>query len=309
MTAVQDIVQRLREAAGTGDGPARRDIEATDFDWSVPHHFTARQMERLGELLDKAARDLSRRLSEQLQGAFDVRSGELEQLYQRSFRQEERPQGEYALPIHRQGGEPCGLLLVSRADAVALVTTMLGSSEQGESDRELSALESDLLGYLLGSTVQTFSETVTRWGGPGLEQGPEVLEDERPLPEATSELCRVRYTGDQQDTFATLVLSAEVFAEAVRDEAEAAERSPDQVRADMRAHFERAPVEAVARLGTALVPMRQVADLAEGDVLVLPAKVDTPMIVEAQGKAVLEGHPVASRGRCAVKVARRLGEP
>ncbi len=304
----QQVIDQLRRASGSDAEPIYKDIEAVDYDWSVPHCFTARQRERLVELTRRAARNIARRLGEQLQGEIEITHGPLEQLYRDAFRQEQTGQSEYVLAFRRQGGHVCGVLVVARPQAIALVTRMLGSrADQEKSDRELSKLETDLLGYLLGSVTGAVSDALGDWAGPVLEPAGDVLVDERPIPEDVSELCRVEYTSGEQDGISfALVLDAEVFAEVSRDKTVDVSRTPEQVVADIRGHLERAPVRVVARVGTVQVPMRAIAELSEGDVLVMPGRAETPLTVEAEGKSVLEGRPSASQGKYALKIARRL---
>ncbi|MFP3936915.1 MAG: FliM/FliN family flagellar motor switch protein [Phycisphaerae bacterium] len=305
----QLVVERLRQAAGTGSKPIHSDVEASDYDWSLPHAFTGREMQKLKELLHRSGRTVSRRLGEQLQADIDVAAGEPEQLYRHTFRNEQRQGAEYVYPFNRSGGGLCGMLIVSRPQAVTLVTKMLGSSsEQSAKDRELSSLETDLLGYLLGSVMDAVSDILAELDGAKLEADGKLLEDERPVPESVTELCRVSFDAqDDGDLSVTLVLDSTIVAEVIRPES-AAKRSAEEIAAEMREYVGQAPVHVTARLGTVQVPMRAIADLAEGDVLVLPNLVDTPLTVRANGKAVLQGHPVASHGRCALKISARLDE-
>ncbi|MGC9453847.1 MAG: FliM/FliN family flagellar motor switch protein [Phycisphaerae bacterium] len=303
------VVEQLRQAAGSGKEPIYSDIEAADYDWLRPHAFTSREMVRLGELMHRAARNVSRRLSEQLQCETEVAVGEVEQLYRHTFRNQ-RPEGaEYVYPFSRAGAGPCGLLLVTRPDAVALVTKMLGSSsEQSATERELSSLETDLLGYLLGGVMDSVSDALREWGGATLEAEGKVLEDERPVPESITELCRVDLQAQDDGHFGiTLLLDTTVVGQVVSPQT--FDQTPaEQVAADLREHVGRAPVRLTVRLGTVQVPMRMVAELSEGDVMVLPTRIDTPLTVRAEGKPVLQGHPVASHGHCGLKINARLAE-
>lgn len=306
----QEVVEKLRQAAGVGGKAIHSDVETVDYDWSVPQTFTAAEVVRLRELLRRVGRNISRRLSEQLQADVEVAGGEPEQLYRHSFRKEEKDTAEYVYPFSRSGGAECGLLVVERSQAAAMVTRMLGSSgEQAASDRELSSLETDLLGYLLGGVMDAVSDALSEWGGATLEAQGKLLEDERPVSESVTQLCRVQFKApDDENLCVTLVLDSTVAAEVVRPESADSARSPEDIATDMREHLGNSPVEVTVRLGTMQIPMRMVADLSVGDVVVLPARIDTPLTVRAEGKPVLQGHPVASHGKCAVKITNRLSE-
>lgn len=304
----QFVVERLRQAAGSGKEPIYSDVEATDYDWSQPHAFTARQYERLLGLMSRSGRNISRRLTVQLQRDIEVVVGECGQLYQHAFTSEQREEAEYVYAFNRSGGDCCGMLLVTRPQAVALVTKMLGSSEQSAKDRELSSLETDLLGYLLGGVMDAVSDALEEWGGAKLEADGKLLENERPVPESVTELCRVNFDAQDDDNLrVTLVLDSTIAAEVVCQEV-GEQRSAGQTAPDMREHIGRVPVRLTARLGTVQAPMRSIAELSEGDVLMLPIRIGTPLTVRTEDKPVLRGYPVASHGNCAVKITDRLSE-
>jgi flagellar motor switch protein FliM len=77
---------------------------------------------------------------------------------------------------------------------------------------------------------------------------------------------------------------------------------PEDARAAVLGHFEKAPVTVTARLGTADVKVRDLVSLAPGDVVVLRTGPEDPVTVAVDGVGIVRGRPARCEGRYAVHV-------
>ena len=102
---------RLLQTAGGSETPAWTDVEAVDYDWSVPHHFIPAQLERLSAFAAAAAGKIAEALNSLLRSDMQLATGAIQEQYARDLRGgEEDEAAEYFTPLMTGSGEPYGTL-------------------------------------------------------------------------------------------------------------------------------------------------------------------------------------------------------
>ena len=324
------VLERVQAAAGDSPQPAGAEVESADYDWSVPHHFTAEQLERI----DQFAAGIAERVCEVLLGLlhepveFELASVTQHYGGDRLDRQapeggdSQEPQAEegsetqeaaveatdsHSGSILDAAGRPCGLIVLPPVCASDWVRKLLGGQEATDGQRELSVLESALLADIASAVVDAFSVALQTAGGRQLRADEQILKGQGVLPgQASSEFCQIdlRQKDSQDPQVLSFVLFSETLEAAAGVESQRAKDSPaGDSGLEMTAHLERTPVTATALVGNAKVSMHQIATLEIGDVLLLDRQVDEPIDLIVQDRAVLCGFPVVSAGCYAVQIA------
>jgi len=282
----ETIQALLQTAQRTRSTRFEKPGDVMPFDFHVPHRFAPEQVQRLRDVAEVLARDLTATLSATLQGAFPITLGEFRELY---VSRQPASDGACFVPLN--------------------FTKLLGGLADAEIEegRTLSSLENDLLLDVTEKVVAAVSHVSKDNGGPDVTHTPTVSTDPIELVEEgqIADLCRItfqRNEGDKALPFSLVVLSEllEPIAGVVRPP----ERSTDEIRQDILAHVKSVPMKVNVRLGTVNVSMRDLVSLETGDVILLQRPIGEPIDVIVSGKTIMTGQPVQHHGWYGLQILR-----
>ncbi len=306
------ILEQLRAVARRRTEHPPMPVDAADYDWTCPHHFTAAQHDRLSAL----AKRLSKRLGEAMAATMRVEiafeEAEVVERYADSISPDD--QNVYYVPLRDPSGEPCGMVCLPAAVAVGWIENLLGDSGSAEGeDGELSSLETALLLDIVAATVKTASAASRQAGGPAFQHDAALTPLEEALPHRDGdELCcfSFRLAGDQDNAQFTFFMRSD-FLESVADPTRRHEAVPsnEETRARILECIGAAPVTIAAQLGAVAVSFRDIVSLEPGDVVVLQSRVGETIGLAVDEQVVLRGIPAVCKGRYAVQVQDRRRYP
>jgi len=304
------VLDRLLAAARAPAGPAGETPEASDYDWSVPHHFTQTQWRRVNEFAAVAVEKASAALAAMLGDAIELKVEAVTQHFGAHLMESDAEKANFVAEILDDSGETCGLMVLPPSCAIGWVIKLLGGS-QGEQDRQLSASETVLLGDVFSSLTKAFSAASQAAGGGKLAAGPQADKGQFRLPgRASEEFARIDFRpADAPETEATscILLCGALEALAGTDGGGAGGKKPADARAAMLAHIELAPVVVTVRLGDIRATVGEIAALEPGDVLLTSTGPDLSVNVLVEDRRVFSGMLATSAGRYAVRIAAPAG--
>ncbi len=285
------------------------DVDAADFDWTVPHRFAPAELGRLDRFAAGAARLMLDRLEAALGARPDLEPVAPAERYGHHAREADPKVHRLALAA---GGRPAGLVQVRAKTALAWTDRLLGGSgEAPDEARPLSPLEATLLVDVAAAAVGGLSDLLTEAGGPALDAPAAVLPPDTEPPfgdaDALVRLALRPASGEAEPVLAVYLLE-DLLRPVARDRAAPSEAAGD-VPAAMRDHLRAAPVRAEARVGTTTLAVRELIALEPGDVLLLDAKLDDPVPLAVEGATVHRGEVVACDGRHGLLVQDARAHP
>lgn len=312
MAIDDEIIQMMLNASPSGQQASMTDVDTTEYDWAVPHHFTSSRIRNLEAFAQKICETLARALSDVLRVETSFQTGLAREQYAGSLKSQTQDNKAYYLAFSTQDDRKCGYFSVAALEAVSWIANLLGGGGGG-GDREMSALEVSLLDDVAGSLVSEFCKTFASAGGQDIEAGKNVsTEPEDMLGGDDEEYFRITFrranegdeqeSGQQGDDILSLVLASDVIETTLDSRESKAEKTPAQQLKDMEAHVGRVVMEASVLLGTATASIRDMAALEVGDVLILDKRVNEPVELLVQGKSVSAGLPATCDGQYAIQV-------
>ena len=283
--------------------------DAEPVNWYVPHRLSRDSRELLMLFSVKLAAFIEKSLHTLAAMTFDVRAeGVYEhcarQLYTEAVQQQIKA---YYMPVSQAGKGVTGFVRFPVETASLLVGCMLRDPESqvGENGRMTSLGESILLdaaATLVGSIANGFKEQ----GTASVEKTDRVVYADWPVRFCDLEdMCEFRFEAVSESAKMTMSLFVldEVIAEMAQLEGpfkQANEKNQDGARVIKRMH--EAPMQMTALLSSALMTLRDILSLEEGDVVILDRKITEPMDVLVNGQACFCGWPATSAGRLALQV-------
>ena len=302
------VLQELIRAAGGGGQPIHTDVEAVEYDWNVPSHFSREQLEQLCQFGGSMADGLSKALGEHLREEMAMVADPVGQQFRHRLADQLGHEGDFRITLGIED-EPLAVLILAGSLAVGWVAALLGASGGGEADKELSDLEASLLDDTVAVVIEAISSALQEAGGAGVQRIGDIRREPVELPgDDDTECCTLFFKSDESQEQANLrlVTLCGVLDPAVGREGEDADRpeatsGPDS-RSTMTEHFARASVTAVAMVGQAELTMRDVMALEAGDVILLPKTVREPIELQVAGEVVSLGRTVTCRGQYAVQI-------
>ena len=299
-----DVVRSLIRAAGGTDRPIRADVEAVEYDWRVPSHFSREQMAKLEQWGTLLAEALSKAMGDRLRRPVDCHTEPPTQYFRRQLVEPLGADGNFRIALSC-GEEPSGLMQVRVPTAVGWVSRLLGA--EAEEDRELSELEAELLADTLSILGKAISDAVAEHGGQAIKLLGTASRDPIDLPgrdetEYCSFVFKADASADGEDI--RLVIHCDAL-DAIAGQAEAQDPSARQEANDqslLLEHFARTSVKATAMVGRAELTIRELMDLEAGDVILLPMRPDEPIEVQVVHRVVSLARAVVSGGQYAVEI-------
>ena len=297
-----DLLMRNAPQASADEG-----AQARDFDWTTPCGFEPQALVKLQELADQAAVGIRAALSATCNQDLSLAALPLQQHFEATLRAKP-PESMYVAPM-TSGGEPAGFVVLRGADAIGWVNSLLGGSSGVGEARELSNLESDLLLDAVSAVLHAISTAMGLGEQSVLRHAGKVMQS-YPLPaqESGMEYCELSFgLPDEPTPVLSLMAHSPALLPATGQQPQTL--APQEMRKAMLAHLDWAPVVGSAWIGHAVLPMRDMIALQEGDVLVLDTQITQPVEFVVQGRPVLKAVLALCEGNYALQVVRRMDSP
>ena len=295
---------RLLQTAGGGETPAWTDVEAADYDWSVPHHFVPAQLASLSAFAAAAAAKIAEGLNSLLRSDMQLSAGAIQEQYARDVRTGEDEAAEYFATLVTGSSEPYGVLALPVGVAIGWVQQLLGgSADQGGEGKEPSSLESSLLQDIFTALATGLSAASAEAGGATLRAGKEITKGLTVADnDGSQEYCRITFQqqdSDEQAAVSLLALSRQLEPVAG---AVPSDQTPEQAQAATRTHLEEIPIVADVQLGTATVTLSDALSLEPGDVLLIQKHLGEPVDMSVSGRSLFSGLPVTCSGQYGIQI-------
>jgi len=302
---------RLLQTAGGSETPAWTDVEAVDYDWSVPHHFIPAQLERLSAFAAAAAGKIAEALNSLLRSDMQLAAGAIQEQYARDLRAGEDEAAEYFTPLMTGSGEPYGTLALPAGVAVGWVQQLLGGTAgQGGEGKEPSSLESSLLQDIFAALAASLSAASAEAGGATLRAGKEITKGLTVADDdGNQEYCRITFHQQDSDEQAAVSLLASSRQLELLAGAAASDQTPEQAQAATRTHLEEVLIVAEVQLGTATVTLSDALSLEPGDVLLIQKHIGEPIDLLVGGCSLFSGLPVTCSGQYGIQITPPAGPP
>jgi len=297
------LIELCREHSTAPQSP----VDATDFDWSRPHHFSREQLANLGLLAKKTEERIAETFETLCQGPFEVTAEKTTQHFASTLAAgvaSDQP-NHYFLVLTGRDGNHCGFMSFSLETAHMLVALMLRESAQvGEDVPKLSSLQDSILMDIAGAVAGSFTGELARWGVDGIVASENFIKGNWPvsfegLEDLTMFTFTVKCPADTPQIFFT-VLSTVVDSALGCPRDEGSQPTTQEVANQVMANVHKVGVEVTARLSSAFIELDDIMNISPGDVLLLPNKIGDPCEILLNQKVCFKGYPATCRGKYAV---------
>lgn len=273
------------------------------FDFTRPHRFTPSQRKHLHDYAETSIRYLSKAIAGAFRSKFQAHLEEVTGVYLRRV----DPEPSYYVAV-AVDGEVRGFWRFPRPTALQMVTKMLGGVDDAtfEMNRTISALESDLLLDLCERMTEAMDKASKENNGPALGMFRKVHHDMPELftDESIVECTQIKFQRQRGETldlpFSMMLLSDVV--EPIADYRRAPTISPERARQEMLEHVNEVSMPVKVELDLAHIPLRDIACLQPGDVILMRKQVGQPVDLSISGKVVMNGRPVQHKGLDALQI-------
>lgn len=306
-------IKQLLAAVRTGPKEDVVQEEATEFNWHEPRYFSCQQLVKLDDFTKKLATAVAGKFSGFCHNPFDVNVTSITFHFADEFLKQ-MSEGEcedFYLPFSLDQKQPCGFIGIPEQTAVVWARQLLGDSDSEESNATLSQLEKSLLLDLTSTLVEAFSSLHE---SADFRPGRSLLTNQWPLKvHDTEELCRISFdvkkTGTEERSSAYLLILCEELNSVVGKVMQASNTfSAEEISKTLLNHLQGTTVTVTAQLVSTELTFEEIVTLQVNDILLLDKKVDEPVDLIMNGKAVYYGWPVKSAGQYAVTIASTTPE-
>ena len=318
----REKIQQLLTAVGSGPKEDATQMEAAEYDWQQPHYFSSAQLKRLDDLTKEAAKEMAEKFAKFCNNEFDVTVVSTTEHFAAQLRARdlESKQANYYLPFGSDQDHPDGLISIPAQTAFIWATQLLGDSESEEdSGRDLSQLEESLLLDIASALLGAFSSSFET-----CDFQPDESFIKRPLPlelQGTEALCKitfqVRKNDQEKSTEAHILILCDKLRTMLGKTVQVVDKSSAEDTS--KAIFDRMqqmPVSVTAQLASTMLTFEEIINLRPNDILLLGKRIDEPIDLIVDDRAVCHGWPAKSDGRYAVVITKdtqsheqRLGNP
>ena len=303
---------RQDEAAPVDDG----DQAVADYDWLSPQRFTQSQLDELEVFTRLASRRLSQTLTSMFRSDVHVSAGKPCQFFGSRLAQASIAQPEYWASINAAGSEQrVGYVSFAADSAGRWIANLLGAMASDVSEGQgLSSLEQDLLYDITVGMAQTFSDVLERACGLRIEAtGSETFgELDFQESEEIDAFCKLTFTSEGDKPLETSFVISVDFLGAVVGAASPAKPDPagsQAIQRELAAHLQHVPVVGHARLGSGMLTVRDMMELAPGDVVLIDRRADEPIDFLIKDKHVLSGYPCIAGLKYGLQIVADEDEP
>jgi flagellar motor switch protein FliM len=318
----REKIQQLLAAVGSEPREDTTQIEADDYDWKQPHYFSGTQLKRLDDLTKEAAKEMAEKFAKFCNNEFDVAVDSTTEHFVAQLRAQdlESKRENYYLPFGSDQDHPDGLISIPTQTAFIWATQLLGDSESEEdSGRDLSQLEESLLLDIASALLDAFSSSCET-----CDFQPEKSFIKRAMPlelHGTEALCKitfqVRRNDQESSTEAYILILCDKLQTILGKTVQVVDRySPEDTSKAILDRMQQIPVSVTAQLASTMLTIEEIMNLRPDDILLLGKRIDEPIDLMVDNRAVCHGWPAKSDGRYAVVITadterheQRLGNP
>jgi flagellar motor switch protein FliM len=300
-------IQQLLAAIGSKSDDTTQ-IEAAEYDWHKPHHFSGGELRKLENFAAETAATLAQKFADFLNSNFDVAIASTAQQFAAGFlnQSSESNNGDYHLAFGIDENCLCGVVSIPSQTATLLVTQLLGDSESEEdADKVLSQLEESFLMDIASSIVQIVSDS---YDNRDFRPTAGIVKGQPPLElQGSEELCTITFNikkaDSENNSEAQLSMLCEALDPIVGKTTQAAGGfSTEDISKAIIHRLHEMPVSVTAQLGSAMLTFEEVMSLRPGDVLLIDKGIDEPAELITQGRVLLRGQPAKSTGKYAIAI-------
>ncbi len=305
----QEKLQQLLAAIGSRPAPPSEQPDVTEYDWTLPRCFNTGQLAVLQDFAKGVAANAAARFSDLCQSNFSVTISSITEHFALDILNKtgEENQNDYYLTLAGAEERLCGFIHIPLPSAMAWAAQLLGDSETNTNpDRQLSELEESLLSDAAFAFIEAFSDSFEN------SEFQAVNKVTRELPQLpfqdTDELCRITFETKKADTEEgstahLVILSQELLVVAGRDNETTDQSTAEDASKAILNYLLDIPIVVTTLFASTTVTLEQAISLKQGDILLLDKKLDDPIELIVNDRAVLYGWPVQSEKRYAVVVA------
>ncbi len=300
-------IQRLIACVAIPQGRPVDQIEAADYDWTVPNCFSREQLEKLDGFAHVISSAITDTFGRFLRSGFEVQPGQVGQYYAQKFISQlfESEQKDCYLILKDEKGASCGLIIVPNDTAASWLRLLLGESEaKADDDQQLSQLER----FLLCDVICHLAEAIINSNRKlNLTATKTLLSDNFSLDIGDCEelfkiTFDIRQKNVEQACQIHLLLPCSKLVPIAGAAGNKKTLTPEQAKNAILEHAKQLPVSVTARFARTELKFEQVLTLQKGDILMLDKKITEPLELIVEGKTRYLARLVKSGGRLAVKI-------
>lgn len=307
------LVQMLLKHIAAAKPPQGNEatVETVEYEWNTPNCFTLEQQKVLGIFASQTARQMSYSLTDMFRGETAVEVAAITQHFAATLRKDADNLDDHYhyIPLMFDDNNEIGLISIAPKSGIELVGKLLGNSKPAESDqKELSALEADLLMDIVEVIVQAFNSTFEPANGKPITFRKSPSKGVYPLGgDETENYCKISFklVGQEDGDVASFLILTGIMERIARDGDDAGDDARDSS-AQMLTHVKNSPITAVAHMASANVSVRDMMELQAGDVILTDKKINEPLELCVRGKRMFLGFPVTCMGQCALRIADQI---
>jgi flagellar motor switch protein FliM len=304
----REKIQQLLAAVGSGPKEDTTQMEAADYDWQQPHYFSSEQLKRLDDIAKEAAKEIAEKFAKFCNNQFDVTVVSTTEHFAAQLRSQdlECKQKNYYLPFGSEQDHPFGLVSIPAQTAFIWATQLLGDSESEEdSGRDLSQLEESLLLDIASAILEAFSSPCENCNFQ-----PDTNIVKRPLPlelQGTEALCKITFqvkkTDQENGSEAYILILCDKLEPILGKTIQAVGKtSPEDISKAILDRMQQMTVSVTAQLASTVLTFEEIMNLRPNDILLLDKRIDEPIDLIVDGRAVCHGWPAKSAGQYAVVI-------
>ena len=284
--------------------------DVTEYNWHEPHHFNLDEL----AVLDSFGKKIESRIVETFvslcQSEFNVTITSITQHFACALAGAvpSEQQQHYFLPVTSTDGKRCGYIGIPPETAAVFVGQMLREAEvnTGE-DKKLSQLEESILMDITSSIVESIDIVFKEHDGPSIQRSSSFVRGDWPLEfDGLEDLYSMNITADHPDgtvEFSCTLLANILDSVLGAKSRSTSEHSSEEIRSMIMQDMDEAPIEVIAQLCSALIPLSDLMSLSVGDVLLLDKKINEPIDILLNKTPCLRAYPAASQGKYAIVIA------
>ncbi|MHC4113293.1 MAG: FliM/FliN family flagellar motor switch protein [Planctomycetota bacterium] len=304
----REKIQQLLAAVGSGPKEDTSQMEAAEYDWQQPHYFSSEQLKRLDDLTKEAAKEIAEKFAKFCNNQFDVTVVSTTEHFADQLRAQdlESKQKNYYLPFGSDQDHQYGLICIPAQTAFIWATQLLGDSESEEdTGRDLSQLEESLLLDIASAILEAFSSPCENCNFQ-----PDTNIVKKPLPlelQGTEALCKITFQvkkADQENGSEAHVLMLCDKMEPMLGKTVKAvgKTSPEDISKAILDRMQQMTVSVTAQLASTVLTFEEIMNLRPNDILLLDKRIDEPIDLIVDDRAVCHGWPAKSAGQYAVVI-------
>lgn len=306
----REKIQQLLAAVGSKPKEDTTQMEVADYDWQQPHYFSSEQLKKLSNLTKEAAKEIAEKFAKFCNNEFDVTVVSTTEHFAAQLRtqESESKQKNYYLPFGSDRDHPFGLISIPAQTAFIWATQLLGDSESEEDiGRDLSQLEESLLLDIASALLEAFSspcdcENCNFQPDTSIVKGPLPLE-----LQGTEALCKITFQvkkADQENgSEAHILMLCDKMEPMLGKTVQAVGKtSAEDISKAILDRMQQMTVSVTAQLASTVLTFEEVMNLRPNDILLLGKRIDEPIDLIVDDRAVCHGWPAKSAGQYAVVI-------